>query len=290
MAFINTETDADIYPQIWLKDNFNQVDLVTDSPLRFRNHHCLRGNMHSPDTSILVLLLCLQTASTYTTETATSHTLSFDDVALGINTCPASEIQELGNKPFPRAHTGWVRSEACTTSTSSEFCSFSNPSYNNGFGLSVITTAKRLQELSSLPALTQLTTEKAWREAAPRYQLEEVPGKGYGLVANRHIAAGDLILSRTPSILVDDYGFKDLGNERLEELLVQAVRGLPQQHQAQYLNLSSHGEVESHEERVYQVFANNNYRIKVHNQITAEFHGTFIDGSPPPNIASSIPM
>lgn len=173
---------------------------------------------------------------------------------------------------------GWSRSDACQDLGSTKLCSFTNPSFNNGFGLSLITTADVLEELlSSSPAFTHWETKRPWRQAAPSYRDEAIPGKGVGLVANRRITAGELILTQTPAVLLDDRGFENLGERALKQLLVQAITALPQPHQSQYLNLSTHSDVEQHDDKVYQIFGKNNYRTRITN--TTDFHATFIDGA-----------
>ncbi|KAJ4420308.1 SET domain-containing protein 5 [Gnomoniopsis sp. IMI 355080] len=129
--------------------------------------------------------------------------------------------------------------------------------------------------VSSLSAFTNIETKKPWKNASPAYHEEEISGKGVGLVATRRIAAGELVLARTPAVLVDNEAFTELGEGSLTRLLVQAIEALPQQHQSEYLKLTTHDEVQSHDERIYKVFAKNNYRTKIAN--TSDFHATFID-------------
>lgn len=189
-------------------------------------------------------------------------------------TCPSRPSVSNDKELHFESHNGWVRGNACQDIGSAKFCSFTKTSFNDGFGVSLITTAQRLDEISSLPAFT---TKKPWRNAKPSYHEEEVPGKGIGLVATRRIPAGELILARTPAVLVDDDGFTDLGESSLTRLLVQAIEGLPEQHKSEYLKLTTHEDVSRHDERVYHIFAKNNYRTRIAN--TTDFHATFVDGT-----------
>lgn len=176
----------------------------------------------------------------------------------------------------------WARGDACQSLGSTELCSFTNPSFNGGFGLSLVTSPERLEELLLMPSLIQSTTKRPYTQAAQSYHDEVIPGKGIGLVASRPIAAGELILARTPAVLVDEDGFGGLGEGPLKHLLVQAIGALPQEHRTQYMNLSTHGDVNSYDERVYQVFAKNNYRTRITN--TNDFHAAFVDGTFAPHL------
>lgn len=170
----------------------------------------------------------------------------------------------------------WARGDVCQSLGSTELCSFTNPSFNGGFGLSLITSPQRLDELLLMPSLTQPTIKRPFSQATQSYHDEVIPGKGIGLVASGPIAAGELILARTPAVLVDEDGFGGLGEGPLKQLLVQAIGALPHEHRTQYMNLSTHDDVNSYDERVYQVFAKNNYRTRITN--TSDFHAAFVDG------------
>lgn len=195
------------------------------------------------------------------------------------DTCPIQQpvaVKEETNSDYLR---GWVKNDSCQELNSSSFCTFTKATFNDGFGLSVVTTEQRLETLSSLPAFTQQEQKKPWRATDVSYQQQEVPGKGIGLVATRRIPAGELILSRTPAVLVDDGAFRGLDKGRLTQVLVPAIEGLPAQHQSEYLKLSTHEEIHEHDEKIYHVFAKNNYRTRIAN--TTDFHATFIDGQYP---------
>lgn len=191
--------------------------------------------------------------------------------------CPLHSQSGAETDPISNEPPGWLRGDDCTDVASTAFCAFTNPDFNDGLGISVITTAPRLQTLASLPALSNPTAaKKPWRDAGPPFRDEEIAGKGIGLVATRRIITGEMILARTPAVMVDDEGFKGLSEAALGKLLVQAVVRLPMKHQAQYMNLSTHVEVGGEEERVFQVFARNNYRVRIANM--TDFHATFVDG------------
>lgn len=224
-----------------------------------------------------------------------------NNLSLPPNTCPihANPVEDHEFSSSPQQH-GWVRGDACQTLGPAEFCTFTHPSFNDGLGLSLITTTARLEALFlSSPALTpaaQPSTKKipwargAGATAGPSFHAADIPGKGVGLVADRRIAAGELVLARTPAVLVDERGFAGLGEAPLRRLLGQAVAALPRGHRRQYLDLSTghddddddvepgdgRDDGDDDDEKVYQVFAKNNFRTRITDD--ADFHATFVDG------------
>lgn len=216
----------------------------------------------------------------------TCSMLSADDILLLPQICPATQISQKSTDSVTNKPSAWLKGDVCHYLGSDEVCSFTHPEFNDGLGVTLITTAGRLEGVSAFPAMSG---QGGLQKSAPGaggtqpdqgeapYQDEFIHGKGIGLVATREIKAGELIIARTPTVLVDDEAFTDLGAETLTILLVEAIGNLPQQHQIRYMNLSTHDAVESDAERIYQVFVKNNFRVRLHNII--DFHATFVDGT-----------
>lgn len=194
------------------------------------------------------------------------------------DTCRIQQLKTAGEEANLDSLRGWVKGDSCQELGSSSFCTFTTATFNEGFGLSVITTEQRLESLSSLPVFAQQEQKKPWGGKASdvSYEQQEVPGKGIGLVATRRISAGELILARTPAVLVDDDAFRGLDQGRLTQVLVPAIEMLPAKHQSEYLKLTTHQETHGHDEKIYNIFAKNNYRTRIAN--STDFHATFIDG------------
>lgn len=208
-----------------------------------------------------------------------------------VSTTPANSSHSAPDPPTAQTQT-WQRGDKCHNLGPSTYCPLTSPSFAANQGLSLITTPQRLESLT--PKLTSAAAAAQAQAARtpwgtkkqdpaspnappPPYRQEHIPGKGEGLVAARRIAAGELILSRTPAVMVDEGAFEGFGQEALRELLVQGVGMLPERHRGDYLGLTTHDEVESEEERVYQVFAKNNFRTRIDDE--ASFHAIFVDGS-----------
>ncbi|KAJ4396374.1 SET domain-containing protein 5 [Gnomoniopsis smithogilvyi] len=110
-------------------------------------------------------------------------------------------------------------------------------------------------------------------DVASPYRDVNIPGKGVGLVATRVVEPNEVYMARTPAVMLDDTAFRLLGRARLTALLTKAVDDLPYAHRMEYLNLTTHSEVESHAERVYEIFMKNNFRTEVQN--VEVFHSAF---------------
>lgn len=171
---------------------------------------------------------------------------------------------------------GWLKGDACHDLGPSQFCTFTHPRFNRGLGIALITTDAIVKDISSWLALQAPDPEVGKPAAVPPYEAKQIPGKGVGLIATRDIKQGELIMTRTPAVVVDGTAFNDLSTNNLTEALADAIKSLPQQHQHEYLQLSTHDDATTYEERVYKVFATNNFRTKLKNG--KEFHSTFTEG------------
>lgn len=171
---------------------------------------------------------------------------------------------------------GWLKGDACHKLGSDQFCTFTHPGFNRGLGVSFVTRDAILKDVSSMLASEVVNAENGSIAAVPSYEAKQIPGKGVGLIANRNITQGELIMARTPAVVVDGTAFNNLSTIHLTQALAQAIKSLPQGHQKEYLRLSTHDDVATFEERVYKIFATNNFRTKFTNG--NDFHSTFTEG------------
>lgn len=98
-------------------------------------------------------------------------------------------------------------------------------------------------------------------EESPRWRVEEMPGKGMGLVATRNIELGDHIMSTTASIMVDYNLFYDAPPGDILEMQVVAMDLLPDTHRRRILNLSTHDHASDYETQVNKVILTNSFNI-----------------------------
>lgn len=190
-------------------------------------------------------------------------------------TCPVDTPNGVDNENTSNEDNQWFRSDVCHEVGPDEICAFTQPSFNAGRGIAVVTTAQILQKVVSLPIFADpgLQESVSKQSANLPYRDEKISGKGIGLVATKLLRNNDPIMSRMPIVMVDDTAFKRLGRARLTELLTQGIGDLPEAHQGEYLNLTTHEEVKGHEDRVYQIFMKNDFITPVEGIM--EFHSVF---------------
>ncbi|SPQ18409.1 11710e0e-142a-46de-943a-1574ed97504a [Thermothielavioides terrestris] len=117
----------------------------------------------------------------------------------------------------------WQGLEHCAT----EFCLFSNR--EAGEGIALITTARNAYLASNyVPSPTTGVEPTAYYEA-------EVPGKGRGLIANRTIRRGEIIMQRLPVLLIQMTPHVNLDPELREQLYQAAVDRLPEPTRARFM-------------------------------------------------------
>lgn len=112
----------------------------------------------------------------------------------------------------------------------------------------------------------------------PPYREEEFEGKGIGLVATRTIRAGELIMARTPGIMMNEKAIQVLGKKAVSELLVRAVDDLPQHHRETLLNLSSHSSAADAGDLIFKILQTNSFRTGYHDGVSP-FYSLFAEGS-----------
>lgn len=209
-----------------------------------------------------------------------------DERELGL-LCSLDEFEANQSQPLnvvrPSVPLSWQQGSVCHGSDEEKFCGFTKKSFGAGEGVSLITTLERIAGLAS----GQLSddTESAQAPARPGteaasakpYVEAEIPGKGVGLVASGPIRTGQLIMARTPAVMVDGRALQAMGDDEMGEVLGDAIAGLPSQHRARYLNLTTHSSVRSHSERVRNIFGVNRFRTRIDGG--SDFHAVFTESS-----------
>ncbi|RYO73756.1 hypothetical protein DL766_000568 [Monosporascus sp. MC13-8B] len=175
----------------------------------------------------------------------------------------------------------WMQVGACQNLNGDNFCAFSNPFFNRGQGISVITTPESIAKIASRTVFKNaVITENSPipPESPVPYHVAEFPGKGFGLVATRSLRDGELVMSRTPAVMANAKTVNGLGKYHLADLLRNGVESLSSEHKSQYLNLSTHDEAATYEEKVYKIFKTNSFRTGAHDG-ESDFHSTFTEVS-----------
>jgi len=97
----------------------------------------------------------------------------------------------------------WTYETPCFAGKSGiEYCAITDTSFADGRGASFVMPLRRADYLATNPAFTEpdlvaKTNQDLVRTIPAKYDMQEFPGKGMGLVANQFIARGDLIMATT---------------------------------------------------------------------------------------------
>jgi hypothetical protein len=152
------------------------------------------------------------------------------------------------------AGTPWVQGPECVWIQSSEYCTFSHPSFNGGEGVSIITTPTNMDILISRSDFNRdPSTNNVDKKP---YQLREVPGKGLGLVATQVIRRGQQIVLDSPAVMMDNLVYQS-DTSIVADMLVQAVVMLPEKRREEYLSLATHDVSGDVREKIYDIFEKN---------------------------------
>ncbi|KAK4451375.1 hypothetical protein QBC34DRAFT_483919 [Podospora aff. communis PSN243] len=99
------------------------------------------------------------------------------------------------------------------------YCVFVNREL--GDGLVLISDERNVHVIDNFPK------KKLFKYESPPYYVKEMPGKGIGLVANRTIKSGDVIMQTTPAMLVQFGPHLDFDGETRIQLYERAAKRLP---------------------------------------------------------------
>ena len=118
----------------------------------------------------------------------------------------------------------WQQSETCFKN----FCLFFHKESDNG--ISLITTLDNALTVANLPAdiLSVSVEQTAFYEA-------EVPGKGVGLIANRTIRKGEIIMQQLPALVIHPTPHVDMHPEEREDFYRLAIKQLPRKTQESFM-------------------------------------------------------
>lgn len=180
----------------------------------------------------------------------------------------------------PPIQSPWIKGSLCCSLNGDQFCAFTEPFFNSGQGVTVITTPETFARLALESAFQETSDESSrWGPATAHvpYRDAKIPGKGIGLIATRPIRAGDPIMTRTPAVMVDGKAYASMNKRRLADLLAHAVGSLPSTHMGHFLNLSTHDPVQDDMDRAFRIFTTNAFRTPV-GDAKLDLHSTFTEG------------
>ncbi|EAQ93058.1 hypothetical protein CHGG_01293 [Chaetomium globosum CBS 148.51] len=146
----------------------------------------------------------------------------------------------------------WKGPEHCHV----EFCIFSNP--ESGEGMSLVTTSR-----SAFAVAIAETPLSTGLEAGSFYEAE-IPGKGSGLIANRTIRKGEIIMERPPALLIQAEPHVDLEPEVRDEVYQAAVDRLPEPARARFLRQVGSTIYDKVERNSFRIFVDGDRKHSAH--------------------------
>ncbi|KAI1496908.1 hypothetical protein F5X99DRAFT_413649 [Biscogniauxia marginata] len=161
----------------------------------------------------------------------------------------------------------WPLSTPCARSGTEEYCTYSDPDFANGHGITVLTTAPRAARLAQSRVFTDSSflspVGAVNTPSSPKWSVLHIPGKDLGLVASQRLEPGDHIMSNTPSLMIDYGIYEALGAEEIRYLQLEGVEHLPPRHRAGFMNLSTHDDpgIKTREDRVDKITLTNAFDI-----------------------------
>jgi len=198
---------------------------------------------------VLSLFVSLVAAHSSEDDTPTSQDDGVDTISRERILDPEDTITNSASSPEDRESSSpyfpWTHKPICGETLSDsgdQFCIYTNASFGNGRGISILTTPAVAEEFAALPPFQDATAlsskginanlsaeERPWYTAA-------LPGKGIGMLASRPLQRGDLITAYTPSLLahIGDQFF----TEEREKLLRLGLDQLPPTSRDTYLALA----------------------------------------------------
>ncbi len=122
-------------------------------------------------------------------------------------------------------------------------CIFTSSTFAHGRGISILTDADTAQKISSLPAFRDPKALSSIKDlnggSSPPFEVRPLPGRGLGVVANRTIEAGDLIMSYTTTTIFHEEAFDELDAEGYR-FLKETVESLPKHSRKVWMDLAAH--------------------------------------------------
>ncbi|KAJ9501435.1 hypothetical protein H2202_003229 [Exophiala xenobiotica] len=170
----------------------------------------------------------------------------------------------------PESFHPWSFKPVCTEhfeALNGPLCVYTNATFSNGRGISIFTTLKISKDFAaSLPfhdpsALSDHDINPS--EGERPWYVQDIPGKGKGVVAKRDLHRGDRITAFTPYLLV--HMESELSIDEREKFLAIAVDQLPAASQEHYFSLATIWDEAGYE--VQDVVKANGFEMQVGGQM-----------------------
>lgn len=152
-------------------------------------------------------------------------------------TCPS----HIPHRQLSRDNSTSTNEQRCEGDALSDayFCVYTDPEFFHGRGITLITTSS-IMESVNIPEMEDVPQGCGNVAVDEPYVEQYIPGKGIGLVANRLIKRGEVIIFEPPSIIVNlDMGGLVKEETRLE-MQWEGIYNLPRETKSKSLGLMGH--------------------------------------------------
>ncbi|KAK4156148.1 SET domain-containing protein 5 [Chaetomidium leptoderma] len=146
----------------------------------------------------------------------------------------------------------WEEPKQCFT----EFCLYSNPDVDEG--MSLLTTNRYAYLVATSPVPKSAGIEST------AYRAAEVPGKGVGLIANRLIRKGEIIMQRPAALLIQSTPHLDLDPELREEVYQSAIDQLPAATKARFMSQMGDTVYDRTEKNAFRIYLDGDRKHSTH--------------------------
>lgn len=175
------------------------------------------------------------------------------------NTTSAKPIIKAGPPPYGP----WTEVSDCIHPAADEsniFCVFTSSNFSSNRGISVFTTPALAEHISQLtPFTTPDVLEGANVASTPRYNVQPLPGRGLGVIANSTMFRGDRVMSYTPVLIVHRKTLEVFQDAERFPFQTLAVERLPPQ--TRELFHSMHAQFG--EDRVEDIINTNSFQVEL---------------------------
>jgi len=154
----------------------------------------------------------------------------------------SSHLPNTQNNSQDSPYAPWSHQPLCTPhlpSLNSTLCIYTDSTFRQGRGISIVTTPSLAQQFASLPAFLDPSalTSKDINTPSTVYTTTPLPGKGIGMLATRPLDFGDRVTSYTPAFIA--YLESELSTLDREQLWRIAIEQLPGELKEKFLGLAT---------------------------------------------------
>ncbi|KAI8245203.1 SET domain-containing protein 5 [Colletotrichum sp. SAR 10_99] len=157
-------------------------------------------------------------------------------------------------KDIWRSDEGWHGPHSCAGA----YCAYSRPSFSNGRGIVLVSTAYNAEEASHISAFTKPARDEEQGDST-LFRIVEMPGKGLGVVANQHIKRGQRIMAHPPAVVIHRRFIDDVDLDNQYRLLDVAVSHLPED--TRKIFLEQMGQSGGH--KVHDIIHTNSFELRL---------------------------